>query len=363
MSIAACRQPHRSRRAIRSVSCTSDLQFGGVDPSRLDHEAGHCADKILDDWNGNGPTFIAITGDIAEHGLPAEYRAAEGWLRRLINRFDGFSMPSNRILLVPGNHDVCLPFAAAPRIGLRGKQKTFTLGREEDNGRAELRAYALLPYLEFARRIVGEASLKATCVTGTSDSLDESESIAWVVDQFRHLGIVFYGLNTARPIDPNSLPGRRVHAHSLNHIKERLQLRPPMRGTEQPIVVGLAHHCPLSGEGDRSVTNPLDFRTFFSGDPMTALFLHGHAHERGFKYEEGGGYRVVVSSAPSPTVRADKRLEDTLRGFAMIELEREVGRVTRLRQWHYEWSSHVLEKRGPATSYRRTPEGTFVPEP
>jgi len=136
--------------------------------------------------------------------------------------------------------------------------------------------------------------------------MEESESIAWVVDQFRHLGIVFYGINTARPIDPNSVTGRHVHPNSLHRIKERLQVPLATSGTEQPFVVGLAHHYPLSDQGDRSVTNPSDFRTFFSGVPKTALFLHGHAHERGFRDEGAAGYRVVVSSAPSLTVRAGK---------------------------------------------------------
>lgn len=345
----------------------SDLQFGGVNQSRLALEAQECADKIVDDWKtSDGPTFIAITGDIAEHGLPAEYRAAEQWVRSLINRFDGLRVPSNRILLVPGNHDVCLPYAAAPRIRLREntetKEKSLTMGRREDHQRADLRIHALVPYLEFTERIAGEASLRAASVTKDSASLDARESTAWVADQFRHLGIVFYGLNTARPINSNSVPGREVHADSLNDIKERLQLRPAMRGPEQPLVVGLAHHYPLSDQGDRSVTNPADFRTFFSGDPKTALFLHGHAHERGFRDEGAAGYRVVVSSAPSLTVRASKRLEDTLRGFTMIELERREGRVSGLRSWHYEWSSHVLEKRSHRTSYRRAADGTLLPE-
>ena len=46
---------------------------------------------------------ILVGGDIAFHGLPEEYQAAFAWLRELV---DAAGCPVERILVVPGNHDV-----------------------------------------------------------------------------------------------------------------------------------------------------------------------------------------------------------------------------------------------------------------
>ncbi|MBN1347376.1 MAG: SUMF1/EgtB/PvdO family nonheme iron enzyme [Phycisphaerae bacterium] len=56
---------------------------------------------------GLPPDLVAITGDVAFSGKPPEYAAAQDWLTtRLLAQALPKPFPKNRILIVPGNHDV-----------------------------------------------------------------------------------------------------------------------------------------------------------------------------------------------------------------------------------------------------------------
>lgn len=345
----------------------SDLQFGGVDQSKLGLEANFCADAITREWGLNGPTFIVITGDIAEHGLPEEYQAAETWLDALIARFTGFPFPSRQILLVPGNHDVCLPLAVGPRISLVNKNKTtgdkdLRLG-SVDERRTHLTTYALRPYQDFAARVTGRRYLQNNKgIMDTADLIRFQESLTWVEGGFRHLGVIFYGLNTARPLSSTGLPGRQVHPGSLNLIKNELQRLTKEDQSEHRIHIALTHHCPLSAHADRGITNPDVFEPVMSAMPKTALCLYGHAHERKLEYSSSAGRRVIMSLAPSLTAEPGKLPPDSLRGFTMLELTRKEGDVKTVQGWHYEFSASRLQKRLDEYIYCKEEDGTFRQE-
>jgi predicted MPP superfamily phosphohydrolase len=53
--------------------------------------------------DGLHPDFLAVTGDIAFSGQPAEYALARAFLDDLLAATD---LPRERLFLVPGNHDV-----------------------------------------------------------------------------------------------------------------------------------------------------------------------------------------------------------------------------------------------------------------
>ena len=53
---------------------------------------------------GLAPDLVAVTGDIADFGLSAEYEIAERWFRDRLLPVTGIE--GDRLLLVPGNHDV-----------------------------------------------------------------------------------------------------------------------------------------------------------------------------------------------------------------------------------------------------------------
>jgi 3',5'-cyclic AMP phosphodiesterase CpdA len=53
---------------------------------------------IIADVRAQGPDHIAVTGDIANIGLPAEYRHGRDWLESL--------GPAREVSFIPGNHDI-----------------------------------------------------------------------------------------------------------------------------------------------------------------------------------------------------------------------------------------------------------------
>lgn len=128
--------------------------------------------------------FIAITGDISFQGAPNEFEMARNRLSSLLMRL----LPNRedwreRVLLVPGNHDVNLRLAAADRVTVNVKEKTLRFSKtrrvSEDH-----RRYALQPFREFAWRLTGDPHWR------------DSEDLCWVNDSFRHLGLRFYLLNS-----------------------------------------------------------------------------------------------------------------------------------------------------------------------
>lgn len=56
------------------------------------------ADRIAADALAQRPDHIAVTGDLANLGLPAEYETALGWLEEL--------GPPDKVSAIPGNHDI-----------------------------------------------------------------------------------------------------------------------------------------------------------------------------------------------------------------------------------------------------------------
>ena len=78
---------------------------------------------------GMAPDFIAITGDLAFSGLSDEYKLFGDWLEQRLWSAIGDTLPRDRLLLVPGNHDVdrsCI------KRGIRALQTDLLSSRSQD---------------------------------------------------------------------------------------------------------------------------------------------------------------------------------------------------------------------------------------
>jgi hypothetical protein len=103
----------------------SDFQFG--DPATT--EEAFQSEKVIANNLINEektPDFIVVTGDIAYSGAPSEYEKATNWVEKaLLKRLwsQGMSVDRERLLVVPGNHDVNLRLCLADQLDYDFKKR------------------------------------------------------------------------------------------------------------------------------------------------------------------------------------------------------------------------------------------------
>jgi len=354
----------------------SDLQFGGFGNWKQKLDASHCATTIRrrKGWK-TGPTFIVITGDVAERGLPNEYDAAYSWLKEFVSEF-GWVLPSSRVLVVPGNHDVCLPFAASSQLTLQETKDSIARRQSDpkaskdfvvdfasaESSSTDLRDFAFRPYLDFCSRITPRLFLAPSQDADRRES--SRHSYAWVESRFRHLGVTFFGLNTAQPVQYRTITGRSVPRSTIEDIvRETQAIATDMESP--PLVIGLTHHYPLRGQKNWAVEEPEHFSQLFTDAPRVALWLHGHWHLRETSIMSTARTTgvLVVNSAPSLTVSEGKRPPDTARGFSMIELSRSEGKIHDCSILPVEWNgpNGLVIREAEGKRFNLDCHGFFVP--
>jgi hypothetical protein len=324
----------------------SDLQFGGFDSKQLKQEASLTADKVLNETKRGGLTFLAITGDVAEKASKSEYQAAQEWIDYFTKEIGG----SNRavhVLVVPGNHDVSIPLASSSRISLgKDGEGELTVKINQEVNDKDLLDFAYKPFADFSNEVSDPQYLT-----------ELQNELAWVESRFRHLGVIFYGVNTSTPVNPNGLPFREVAADHLAAIDQHLK-KLIVDDIPQPLVIGLCHHSPISAKEDESVTNPEVFEKHFGSRIKTGVFLHGHVHKRAIVYSSESGYRLVRSCASTLNKNAKARPSDSLRGFSVLKLSRNNNDVTDLYATEYNWQGNQL-KPGNSEEYIYQEDGMF----
>jgi 3',5'-cyclic AMP phosphodiesterase CpdA len=287
----------------------SDIQFGSKLPLDVEAETEMLAEQVREVWGGV-PTFIAVTGDIAQHGLPAEYSAARDWLHKLGREFDS-EWSGDRFLVVPGNHDLCWGLGRACRIE-PGDDKLLQPG--ERGLYADLQQYALRPFRDFAKELTGSRSW-------------DDNSHAWVMASYRHLGIIFCGINTCEETDGNSIETRRLRDPTIAKLYSEVRTALRNHEGDNPLIVTLMHH-PLNVTPDmKGVINPGAFMGPFAQIKGAVVTLCGHVHSNQEKYTAQGDGAVLEIIASTPTQAEALRQKDSLRGFNLVEFGREKGRV------------------------------------
>ncbi|HRI68749.1 MAG TPA: metallophosphoesterase, partial [Polyangium sp.] len=87
----------------------SDPQFGDKHGFAQDTSMGSLADRLatsfecLRDEHDVRPDLVIVSGDLAERGLPSEFKDVEAFLRSLAR---SLTLDMRRIVVVPGNHDI-----------------------------------------------------------------------------------------------------------------------------------------------------------------------------------------------------------------------------------------------------------------
>ena len=209
-------------------------------------------DAIVADLHAQSPNHIAVTGDLVNLALPAEFAQALAWLR-------GLGAPGE-VSVVPGNHDAYVPLRRAQGVRLWADYMRSNTAGAAFAPAAEAR----FPYV----RAFGRVAL--------------------------------IGLSSARPTAPFVAAGRlgRTQMRRLDDVLAAT-------GDAGLVRVVLIHHPPLPGLADwrrglhdaRALADILARRG-------AELVLHGHLHRFMLNWARSPRGRIPVAGAPSASAAA-----------------------------------------------------------
>jgi len=211
-------------------------------------------DQIVADIAEQAPDHIAVTGDLANLGLPAEHELALAWLGTLGD--------PERVTVIPGNHDIY------SRIGA-------------DHGTARWH-----PHM--------------SANTAASDyAIAESMSGDAVFPFVRRFGrLAIIALNSAVPTLPLYAIGRigKAQLDRLARILDRL-------GAEGLTRVVLIHHPPLPGLAKaRHDLRDADALAEVLGRHGAELVLHGHEHISSEHWHPASSGHIPIIGVPSASL-------------------------------------------------------------
>lgn len=201
--------------------------------------------RLIEDLEDQAPDHVAVTGDLVNLSLPAEFPAAARWLQAL--------GPGDQVSVVPGNHDAYIPLA-------------------HNQGLAEWEAYM------------------------TSDA----SGLAGFPYLRRRGPLALIGLSTAVATGPGLASGElgEAQCQALSEL---------LRDNRDRARVVLLHHSPLPGvsKARKALRDAVRLRDILR-QQGAELVLHGHEHRIIAGQLEGPGTPVPVIGAPSASALPGK---------------------------------------------------------
>jgi 3',5'-cyclic AMP phosphodiesterase CpdA len=234
-------------------------------------------ERLVEDLRAQNPDHIAVTGDLANLGLPAEHAIALDWL--------GTLGTPDRVTAIPGNHDIYSGIGADPGTA-RWRQYMSANTAAADHAIAEAVGAQQFPF----------------------------------VRRFGRLAII--ALNSAVPTRPFYAIGRLgpEQLRRLASILDRL-------GAEGMMRVVLIHHPPLPG-----LSKP---RHDLEDAPALAdvlarhgaeLVLHGHEHREMLAWHPTPAGRIPIIGVPSASLAMPYKNEPLAR-YNLYRLHMDADRL------------------------------------
>lgn len=310
----------------------SDLQFGAAHPRSFTVDTELALQSIQTRWDAP-PQVLALTGDIAEFGRPAEFASAEEWVQRFQAKLSRSTSVID-VMTVPGNHDLSWPLALSSRVnaGERTLDKDAVLV-------PELLPYVFAPYRKF------------------SGNVEPSERWSngrhyWVSGRHKHSGIIFFGVNTCESVDEWGVETKELVDQTIADLFS--EIRDMKRDFPTALVVGMLHH-PLVAPKD-AITNSELLRKNLTEELGTVVLLNGHVHFEEAELLSGARSGFLQVLAPTFSLLSDKRDEDTSRGFNLIEMRRTEGIVSEIEITAWLFDRHGV-KLDTTSVFQRRPDG------
>jgi 3',5'-cyclic AMP phosphodiesterase CpdA len=226
--------------------------------------------RLVADLRAQRPDHVAVTGDLVNIGMPAEFRRAALWLETLGNPSD--------VSFVPGNHDA---YVRAIMPLLESTFKPWTAGDAP-------RGASTFPYL----RVRGEVAI--------------------------------IGLSSGVPTAPLMATGR-LGKMQLKAFAELLA----ETGAKGLARVVLIHHPPTVGAPPlRGLSDAVAFETVVRNYGAEAI-LHGHTHKQAARSLPSRAARTVGGAVPvlgAPSAAAAARDPRYRAAYHLVRLDREGDR-------------------------------------
>lgn len=286
------------------------------------------------------PNLIIASGDIirgvmhdaadAEAELERQYDQAEEFLAELANRFVGGDR--ERVLIVPGNHDVSFYHAhlAMKKIAVKlgsdkGMAEATTLAKRlwaETNpirwSWGEFCFYEVTDPGVYNRRFEAFCRFYEKFYQGRRTYSVHPEKQFDIFDYPRH-NVTIVGLNSCHDNDPRNRKGA-IHAECF--AEACLQLRQSKyRGR---LLLATWHHNTHGGPMNSDYLDPDILQSMI--DSGFSIGFHGHQHRPQFieeKYQFGTQKRIVVISAGTLCAGPSEFPPGELRAYNILELDPE----------------------------------------
>lgn len=304
----------------------SDIQFGDKTFSQSLCDAFPDSFFRFADEHSIKIDFIVVTGDIAFDGSPSQFEKAHEWFKKLSLRVLGNTNCTDRILFIPGNHDINLSLSALnnyqykyPSVGATEKKIEYI---ERETFINDYTLYALDPFKDFAFK--------------TTKNIEwlTNPNLSFFNSRFSFLGIRFLHLNCNLPYEQLGESKAQFGLESL-HL-EKLQKDIDTFKKSIPTIV-LAHPSPTGlGYNDDGYSSS-EWRTFSNllVNCNAKLFLYGHTHNNinANKMPLSEGKSIIRSG--SSTLFVEPGHIGGNRSFKILHLIRENNSVINYKENQY----------------------------
>ena len=230
-ALAHLSDPHLAEWSVDRPWALANKRLSGWLSWRLNRNRIHLArvlDLMLSDMADQPIDHVAVTGDLVNISLPAEFENAARWLRRL--------GPADKVTVIPGNHDAYVSMPQSEGVG-RWRDYMTDLAWERMDGAAAADSFP------FVRR-VGPLAL--------------------------------VGLSTAVPM-PLFIAAGKLGATQLAALRSTL-LQLKESGAFRVVLI---HHPPFPSVYKRKALLDAQELVNVVRDAGAELILHGHTHAAG----------------------------------------------------------------------------------
>jgi 3',5'-cyclic AMP phosphodiesterase CpdA len=272
--------------SLRELASKRVLGYLNWTRNRHKYHRREVLDALVADIRAKRPHHIAVTGDLVNLALEAEFAPAAAWL-------ESVGVPQD-VTVIPGNHDT---YVRATKHRFAGTFADYLRGDIEDAGTS-------FPFLR------------------------------------RRGPLALIGVSSAVPTAPLMATGRlgRAQLEALDRMLAQLS-------AEQAFRVLLVHHPLHSDSRMKRLTDSRELRAILQRRGVE-LVLHGHDHIHSTIWIEGPGGKIPAIGVPSASALAHRhypaaaynlfsierdgetwRCEQSIRGFGDGAVIRDLGRI------------------------------------